>query len=240
MSKLMTAEALVKKCLDIAENYKTLYVMGCFGSPMTAANKKRFCDNHAFNRAQERRAMINAAGGDTFGFDCVNLIKAILWGWRGDKSHIYGGAKYASCGVPDVSADGMIKLCDNVGADFTNIAVGEAVWTDGHIGVYIGGGLAVECTPKWDNCVQVTAVGNIGKKSGYNTRTWKKHGKLPWVEYSQPKAKTKAEEINDLVWELAERGIVTDKALWLKKAESDVNVYWLMKKAVSFLRSVKG
>ena len=47
--------------------------------------------------------------------------------------------------------------------------------------------------------------------------------------------KTKSEEINDFVWELAERGIVTDKALWLKKAENDVNVYWLMKKFIAFI-----
>lgn len=231
----MTAEALAKKCLDIAANRKTLYVMGCFGSPLTPENKKRFSSNHPFNRAADRKKMINAADSNTFGFDCVNLIKGILWGWTGDKTKTHGGAAYASNGVPDVSADGMIKLCDNVGADFTNIEVGEAVWTDGHIGVYVGDGLAVECTPKWDNCVQVTAVGNIGAKPGYNTRTWKKHGKLPWVEYGQPKVRTRAEEINDFVWELAERGIVTDKALWLKKAESDVNTYWLMKKFIAFI-----
>lgn len=58
------------------------------------------------------------------------------------------------------------------------------VWTTGHIGIYIGDGLAVECTPKWKNCVQITAVGNIGSKAGYNTRTWKKHGHIPYVEYS--------------------------------------------------------
>ena len=53
-----------------------------------------------------------------------------------------------------------------------------------HIGIYIGDGLCVECTPAWKNCVQITAVGNIGTKSGYNTRTWKKHGKLPYVDYT--------------------------------------------------------
>lgn len=62
--------------------------------------------------------------------------------------------------------------------------MGEAVWLDGHIGVYIGNGLAVECTPKWANKVQITAVGNIGRKSGYNNRTWVKHGKLPWIDYT--------------------------------------------------------
>lgn len=52
----------------------------------------------------------------------------------------------------------------------------------GHIGVYIGGGLAVECSPKWENCVQITACNRI--ISGYNTRTWTKHGKIPYVSYT--------------------------------------------------------
>ena len=37
----MTNIELANKLKDIAQNYKTLYVMGCFGAPMTAANKRR-------------------------------------------------------------------------------------------------------------------------------------------------------------------------------------------------------
>ena len=36
MSK-MTAKAFVDKAVDIAKNYKTLYVMGCFGAPPSPA-----------------------------------------------------------------------------------------------------------------------------------------------------------------------------------------------------------
>ena len=36
---------------------------------------------------------------------------------------------------------------------------------------------------EWNNCVQITTVGNIGAKAGYPTRKWQKHGKLPWVDY---------------------------------------------------------
>lgn len=32
--------------------------------------------------------------------------------------------------------------------------------------------------------MQITAVGNLGQISGYNTRIWKKHGRLPWVDYA--------------------------------------------------------
>ena len=64
--------------------------------------------------------------------------------------------------------------------------LGDVLWyvAQTAIGIYIGDGLAVECTPKWKNCVQITAVANIGSKSGYNARTWKKHGHIPYVEYS--------------------------------------------------------
>lgn len=181
---MMKASELVSKALSIAKNRKTLYVMGCFGAPMTAANKKRYTTNHSYNKAAARVKMINAASADTFGFDCVCLIKGILWGWNGDQNKTYGGAVYASNGVPDIGADQMITKCPDASTTgWASMESGEVVWTTGHIGIYIGDGLAVECTPKWDNCVQVTAVANIGSKSGYNARTWKKHGHIPYVEY---------------------------------------------------------
>ena len=182
MGTVMKAADFVTKLKDIATNYKTLYVMGCFGAPMTAANKKRYIDHHPYNKQPARVKLINAASADTFGFDCVCLIKGVLWGWTGDKSKIYGGAKYAINGVPDVDANTMINLCSEVSTDFSKIEVGEAVWTNGHIGVYIGNGLAIECTPAWKNRVQITACNC--SKPGYNTRKWKKHGKLPYIDYT--------------------------------------------------------
>lgn len=186
MSTIMKASDFVAKLKDIATNYKTLYVMGCFGAPMTAANKKRYIDHHPYNKQPARVKLINAASADTFGFDCVCLIKGVLWGWSGDKSKIYGGAKYATKGVSDVDANTMINLCSEVSTDFSKIEIGEAVWTNGHIGVYIGNGLAVECTPAWKNRVQITACNC--SKPGYNTRQWKKHGKLPYIDYTAASA----------------------------------------------------
>lgn len=180
---MMTNIELANKLKDIAKNYKTLYVMGCFGAPMTASNKKRYTQNHSYNRQAARTAMINAASADTFGFDCVCLIKGVLWGWKGDKNAIYGGASYACNGVPDIGADTMITVCKNISTDFSKIEIGEAVWMEGHIGVYVGDGLAVECTPRWDNKVQITACNR--SVSGYNRRNWTKHGRLPYVTYVQ-------------------------------------------------------
>lgn len=182
MGTVMKASEFVEKLKDVAENYDTLYVMGCFGAPMTNSNKTRYCDNHKYNRNPAHTKLIQAASADTFGFDCVCLIKGILWGWSGDKSKTYGGAKYATNNVPDIGADRMITVCSDISTDFSDIEIGEAVWTKGHIGVYIGDGLAVECTPRWENKVQITACNCT--KSGYNTRKWTKHGKLPYIEYS--------------------------------------------------------
>ena len=179
----MTNNEFVSRCKSIAETAKTLYVMGCFGAPMNAKNKNRYCANHSYNKTADRQKMINAATADTFGFDCVCFIKGVLWGWNGNKAKTYGGATYCSNGVPDISADAMIGKCKDVTTDFSKIEVGEVVWTSGHIGVYIGGGLAVECTPIWKNGVQITAVANIGKKAGYNSRKWTMHGKLPYITY---------------------------------------------------------
>lgn len=177
----MKSTEFVKKLKDIALNYKTLYVMGCFGAPMTPANKIRYTSNNAYNMRADRAAMIRAAGADTFGFDCVCLIKGILWGWSGKKNSTYGGAVYGSNGVPDINDTQLFARCSSQSSDFSNILPGEAVWLPGHIGVYIGDGLAVECTPAWKNDVQITACNC--DKAGYHRRNWQKHGRLPYIEY---------------------------------------------------------
>ena len=235
----MTNKEFVKKLTDVAKNYKTLYVMGCFGMPMTPDNKKTIINHHSYNQDANRAAMINNASADTFGFDCVNLIKAILWGWNGDKTKMYGGAKYLSNGVPDVNANGMIAKCLNVSTNFSNIEVGEAVWCPGHIGVYIGDGLAVECTPSWKNCVQITSCNCT--KSGYNRRNWNKHGKLPYITYEKDEPK-KLETGNDIIWEImngkykvkiddVKRAIAAlDKA---KNNQEYMSLYWILYKLVN-------
>ena len=179
----MKNTTLAQTAKKIATDYKTLYVYGCFGAPMTAINKERYRNHTSYNKKPARTAMINAASTDTFGFDCVGLIKGILWGWNGGKTKTYGGATYKVNGVPDIGANAMINKCSDLSTDFSKIEVGEAVWISGHIGIYIGDGLVVESTPKWKNGVQITACNC--DKVGYNRRNWTKHGKLPYVTYSQ-------------------------------------------------------
>lgn len=180
---MLTNKEFAQKCKDIAQKYNTLYVYGCFGARLTKANKERYTNNYAYNKQLTRKSKIALAvnKGNVYGFDCVCLIKGVLWGWSGDANATYGGAYYCSNGVQDLSANGLFNTCTNKSKDFTKIEVGEAVWKDGHIGVYIGDGLAVECTPIWKDGVQITAVNKA--KKGYNTRVWTTHGKLPYVKY---------------------------------------------------------
>ena len=42
--------------------------------------------------------------------------------------------------------------------------------------------------------------------------------------------------VNDIVWELSSRGIITEKDLWLEKLESDANSYWLARKCANYIR----
>lgn len=190
MSKyVMTAEKLAETAGTIATKYKTLYVMGGFGAPLNARNKARYTGSGAneYNLRAANKAKIMDATNDTFAFDCVGLIKGILWGWDGNLNDVYGGATYNENGVPDYGANTVISVCKEVSTDFSHIDVGEAVWKEDHIGIYIGGGFAVECTPAWRDKVQITACNC--DRAGYNRRNWTKHGKLPWVDYA------KAEEV---------------------------------------------
>lgn len=186
MDNINTAAQLVSAALGAAKEHKTLYVHGCWGAPMNPGNQQRYINALSFNRKADRKKKIQEATGNVFGFDCSGLIKGLLWGWEADTGHVYGGAGYACNGVSDINADQMIAQCKDVSTDFTAIVPGEVVWIKGHIGIYVGDGLAVECTYRWNDGVQITAVHNLGEKCGYNGRRWTKHGKLPWITYDAP------------------------------------------------------
>ena len=123
--------------------------------------------------------------GKSWNFDCVILVKAILWGWNGDKNASHGGAKYASNGVYDDNADGLIKRCKQVSTDFSKIVPGEVLWMAGHVGVYVGNGKVIECTAAWEGKVLYSDINSKGKRTrnGKSVGYWKKHGKLPYLEY---------------------------------------------------------
>ena len=174
---------LAALALKVAMSFISLYVRGCFGAPLNDSNKQRYINAQEFNRKADRLPKIQAATGNTFGFDCVCFIKALLWGWLGDLLHEYGGATYQSNGVPDINADTMINRCKDISQDFSKILVGEMVWIPGHCGIYIGNCQVAECTYRWNDGVQITRVHNLVPDDGTPGRSWNLHGKLPWITY---------------------------------------------------------
>lgn len=199
MAILMSAAEFVRRHLDAATNFKTIYMYAAYGFQVTDATiaakaKQNLNGWYTPTNINKLRAVANETP-PVWGFDCVNTTKGILWGWTGDASKIYGGAVYGSNGVPDTNANGMIGRCREISTDFSTIEPGEGLWLEGHWGVYVGDGLAVECTGRWANGVQITSVWNLGKKSGYNGRYWTKHGKLPWIAYSGEQDKVEPEII---------------------------------------------
>lgn len=191
----MKASDLCAKALNIAQQYNTYYLWGTFGAPLTGELITTKAKQYPayYSAAKREKMAVRAAQGNYWAFDCVGLIKSILWGWNGDRGRAYGGATYAGNGVPDIDANTMIGRCSGVSTDFKGIVPGEVVWMQGHIGIYIGAGKVVEATSAWDSGVQISACGNLGTISGLHTRSWTKHGKLPWVDYSTATA-TKTED----------------------------------------------
>lgn len=182
----MKASNFVEKLYSIATTKDTVYAWGMFGSKVTESTvngkARQYPSWYTEYRLKTVFSPLYGKNPSVWGFDCIGLIKGVLWGFNDDMGKTYGGAVYASNGVPDLSADAMIGKCSEVSTNFNDIAVGEFLWMKGHCGIYIGNGLAVESSPKWKNGVQVTAC-NCSKK-GYNSRYWTKHGKLPYIEYS--------------------------------------------------------
>ena len=126
--------------------------------------------------------------GTNFEFDCICLVKSILWNFIGIREG-HGGAVYASNGVPDYSTEQMINVCNNVSNDFNSIHEGEMLWMQGHVGIYVGNGNVIEATAGWDTWkVIMSQVDNKGNRT-YNgqggSNRWQKHGYLPYVDYSE-------------------------------------------------------
>lgn len=132
-------------------------------------------------------------------FDCVCFIKSILWGFDFSKGG-HGGAIYLANGVPDVGANRMIELCTNISYDFNNIEIGEILWLDGHVGIYIGDRCVAEATAAWEDKVLISTVLNNGVriKNNHQVYSWVKHGKLPYVKYNSGYAKITNFNITDI------------------------------------------
>lgn len=174
---MMTNIEFINKLIDIAKNYKTAYMWGTFGSPISENLIKQKATQYSARYSSARQAYLKGLVSKGYwAFDCVGLIKGILWGWNGNKSKTYGGATYASNGVPDTTASGILAKCKEVSTKITtSMLPGTALYREGHIGVYIGNGEVVECTLSGGHDgVVITKLTDGG---------WTKCGKLPYISY---------------------------------------------------------
>lgn len=188
----MKSTDLVKMAYKMSK-VRSIYVLGCWGVPLTyGSNLKRFSSNYEYNkrRATKYAEAVSKAKEDgvpLFGGDCCGIIKGLLWGWDGSANKVYGGCRYASGGMPDDTIRSMLnKHCSDISDDFSNIQPGEFLVYDkdyGHCGLYLGDGLCLESTPKWNNCFQITEVWNC-RKTQSKGRLWWKHGKFKVIDYS--------------------------------------------------------
>ena len=176
----INAQDFCKRLINCATDYNTMYVSGCFGAPLIPSTIERYINKNSYNKKIENLIRKCAKDCDehgkiTFGFDCVCLVKGILWGWYGNEKHIYGGAVYKKNDIPDFGVNSLSKYCTGWSNNFDKIIPGEIVWLSGHCGVYVGSGNVVECTPKWDNKVQIRKLSD---------RNWTRHGKLNFINYN--------------------------------------------------------
>ena len=116
--------------------------------------------------------------------DCVGLIKGYNWTSGGagvieaigtDKTL---SSKYGGNGCPDKSANGMFTYAKSKGCAWGTIDTlpeipGVALRSDGHVGVYVGDGYAVEERGFSYGCV----------KTKVSSRKWTHWFQLPFVDY---------------------------------------------------------
>lgn len=197
--------------IEKAFQAKTAYMWGTFGIKITnsliSQKKKQYYDRYSSARVSELKAK---ADGKHWAWDCVGLIKGILWGWTGDESLPYGGAVYVSNNVPDVSVDGMKRYCDELSSDFTKIRPGELLFMQNHIGVYIGDGVVAEAT-----------LGDFGDgvvKTRLAGRGWTHHGKCHFLEYEK-----EGEEMSTFV-HVEKIGLYVRNSLSFKKNKANGKV----------------
>ena len=109
----------------------------------------------------------NWLGGRTT--DCVGLIKG--YGWLSPETMTID---YGAHGMPDIGANQMYYSATESGTIDTMPDIpGLAVWHDGHIGVYIGGGQVVEAMGTKYGVVKTELAG----------RGWTHWLKIPYINY---------------------------------------------------------
>ena len=194
---MFTSKQLADFCKEVYAA-KWVYWYGTYGKKCSKSlyeSKKRQYPSH-YTADRTSGYMREIAEGRTCA-DCVGMIKGFFW----KNGKVDAEPKYATNNCPDVSANGMIKLCKETGKIATiPDEPGLVVWKDGHIGVYIGNGYTIEMRGFAYDCV----------KRKVTAGPWTKWGRLPssMISYdsstSEPEKVLKIGSVGDAVTELQE------------------------------------
>lgn len=155
----------VYKCTQSILNSKTAQYPSHYGSGRTSRYKEDIAQKKVCS-------------------DCVGLIKGYMWSDGGvgviesigtDKTFT---RKYGANKCPDKSANGMFEYAKSKGCAWGTMDTlpevpGLALCSDGHIGVYVGNGYAVEARGFSYGCVKTKVA----------SRNWTHWCQLPFIDY---------------------------------------------------------
>lgn len=175
------------KGLELALAQNTCYLQGGFGQRLWVPDW--YNANYSWNKSNAY--IINLHSGPQekcYGFDCVCLIKGVIWGYAADPSKEYGGTVYKSNGLGDITTQAMAASCADLSTNWDkDPEPGELVFYDAkcsHVGVYVGNGEVIESTPAWDCGVQRTLLPNRLNPNKLPVRAWYSHGHTSYIDYS--------------------------------------------------------
>ncbi len=167
MSKY-TAKGLVDFCIAKANKSETIYVLGSFGQELTTTYLNQACARLPWNQ-QNRGFLSKYVDKGIQAFDCCGLIKAYLWDDNPANYNVKQDRSDAMM-LNDAREKGTIDTMPNI--------PGILVFMDGHVGVYVGNGRVVECTPN----MQLGGWGVLN--TALNGRGWTHWGKHIDIDYS--------------------------------------------------------
>lgn len=167
---VFTAEGLVSYC-ENALKLKTRYAWGGIFRIATVPYIAQLSSMYPGKYTKSRLSLLANEVAQAYLCDCAGLIKSYYWGGVGSPNY-NANTDYNTNGFYSAAADkGPISTLPET--------PGVVLYMDGHVGVYIGNGSAIECT--------LGAYGDGVVKTSVSGRGWTHWLKIPMIEYPEEK-----------------------------------------------------
>lgn len=214
-----------------------------------ALNEVGYIEKRSNAQLDDKTANAGSSNYTKYGRDMHNLFPAVMdfpaaWcdafvDWCFYMAYGVATAKSLLNGNFDDYTVASAQMYKNKGAWHTSPKIGDQIFFTDNKGGICHTGLVYDV----DDHVVYTIEGNtsgasgvIANGGGVRKKSYPiSHSRI--AGYGRPKYDTpELETVNDIVWELANRGIISDKKLWLEKLQSDTNAYWLARKCANYIR----